>query len=111
MFDILDRQIRLTGNQKKIITAAVIGDALEFFDYFLIGFVLAFLTRPLERSLSDNRPSCCCRRGSAPILGAYTLGLAGRTASAAGQGFHRHRAELLGRQTTMRRSWACRPCG
>jgi len=47
MFDILDRQIRLTGNQKKIITAAVIGDALEFFDYFLIGFVLAFLIGPL----------------------------------------------------------------
>ena len=43
MFDVLDRQTRLTGNQKKIITAAVIGDALEFFDYFLIGFVLAFL--------------------------------------------------------------------
>ena len=38
MFEILDRQTKLTGNQKKIIAAAVIGDALEFFDYFLIGF-------------------------------------------------------------------------
>ena len=42
MFEILDRHTNLTGNQKKIIAAAVIGDALEFFDYFLIGFVLAF---------------------------------------------------------------------
>ena len=33
MFEILDRQTRLTGNQKKILAAAIIGDALEFFDY------------------------------------------------------------------------------
>lgn len=46
MFDVLDRQTRLTGNQKKIIAAAVIGDALAFFDYFLIGYVLAFIVGP-----------------------------------------------------------------
>ena len=33
MFEILDRQKRLTGNQIKILAAAIIGDALEFFDY------------------------------------------------------------------------------
>jgi putative MFS transporter len=43
MFEVLDRQERLTGNQKRIITAAILGDALEFFDYFLIGFVLPFM--------------------------------------------------------------------
>src|SRR5260370_35780186 len=43
MFEVLDRQTSLTGNQKKIIAAAVIGDALEFFDYFLTGSVLAFV--------------------------------------------------------------------
>ena len=43
MFALLDRQERLTGNQKRIITAAILGDALEFFDYFLIGFVLPFM--------------------------------------------------------------------
>ena len=43
MFDVLDRQTTLTGNQKKIIGAAIIGDALEFFDYFLISYVLAFV--------------------------------------------------------------------
>jgi hypothetical protein len=30
MFEILDRRTRLTGNQIKILSAAVIGDALEF---------------------------------------------------------------------------------
>jgi putative MFS transporter len=43
MFAALDQQARLTGNQKRIIVAAVLGDALEFFDYFLIGFVLPFM--------------------------------------------------------------------
>src|SRR5438309_564245 len=46
MFEILDRRTSLTRNQIKILTAAIIGDALEFFDYFLIGFVLAFLIGP-----------------------------------------------------------------
>ncbi len=46
MFERLDAQQRLTGNQKKIVAAAILGDALEFFDYFLIGFVLAFIIGP-----------------------------------------------------------------
>jgi MFS transporter, putative metabolite:H+ symporter len=46
MFDILERQPRLTGNQHRIIAAAILGDMLEFFDYFLIGFVLAFIVGP-----------------------------------------------------------------
>jgi putative MFS transporter len=43
MFEALDRRRSLTGNQKRIIAAAILGDMLEFFDYFLIGFVLAFV--------------------------------------------------------------------
>jgi hypothetical protein len=46
MFETLDRRARLTGNRIKVLSAAIIGDALEFFDYFLIGFVLAFLIGP-----------------------------------------------------------------
>ena len=46
MFELLDRQTRLTGNQRKIVAAAILGDMLEFFDYFLIGFVLAFVVGP-----------------------------------------------------------------
>jgi MFS transporter, putative metabolite:H+ symporter len=46
MFALLERQQRLTGNQRRIILAAILGDMLEFFDYFLIGFVLAFIVSP-----------------------------------------------------------------
>src|SRR5689334_740894 len=51
MFDVLDRQTTLTGNQKKILAAAIIGDALEFFDFFLIAFVFAFLIGPWKLTL------------------------------------------------------------
>ena len=40
----------LTGNHYKLIIAAVLGDMLEFFDYFIIGFVLAFIVGPWHLS-------------------------------------------------------------
>jgi putative MFS transporter len=43
MLDVLERQQRLTGNQWKIISAAILGDMLDFFDYGLIAFALAFI--------------------------------------------------------------------
>src|SRR5580658_10693095 len=43
MLDVLERQQRLTTNQWKIVSAAILGDMLDFFDFFLIGYVLAFL--------------------------------------------------------------------
>ena len=43
MLELLDRQQKLTANQWKIALAATIGDMLDFFDFFLIGFVLAFI--------------------------------------------------------------------
>src|SRR5580693_5656683 len=43
MLDLLERQKKLTLNQWKIISAAIIGDMLDFFDFFLIGYVLAFI--------------------------------------------------------------------
>ncbi len=51
MFEVLDRQTHLSANQNKIVVAAIIGGALEFLDYFLIGFVLAFIIRPLGLAL------------------------------------------------------------
>lgn len=45
MFDVLERQERLTANQWKIFAAVVLGDMLDFFDFFLIGYVLAFVVR------------------------------------------------------------------
>ncbi len=54
MFEVLDRQTSLTVNQKKILAAAIIGDALEFFDYFLIAFVLAFLIGPWKLTFGQS---------------------------------------------------------
>ena len=46
MLEYLERQQTLTGHQLRIVVAAVLGDMLEFFDYFLVGFVLAFIVVP-----------------------------------------------------------------
>jgi MFS transporter, putative metabolite:H+ symporter len=43
MLEHLERQVSLTKNQYKIFAAALIGDMLDFFDFYLIGFVLAFI--------------------------------------------------------------------
>jgi putative MFS transporter len=43
MLEHLERQESLTTNQWKIFAAATIGDMLDFFDFYLIGFILAFI--------------------------------------------------------------------
>ncbi len=43
MLEHLERQQSLTVNQWKIFAAAMVGDMLDFFDFYLIGFVLAFI--------------------------------------------------------------------
>ncbi|HEY2615958.1 MAG TPA: MFS transporter, partial [Acetobacteraceae bacterium] len=43
MLEHLEQQKKLTGNQWRIIATANLGDMLDFFDFFLIGFVLAFI--------------------------------------------------------------------
>jgi MFS transporter, putative metabolite:H+ symporter len=73
MFEVLDRQTRLTGNQKKIIAAAVIGDALEFFDYFLIGYVLAFVIGPWKLTFGQSA-IVLLSSGVGAIIGAYVWG-------------------------------------
>ncbi len=73
MFDTLDRQVALTGNQKKIIAAAVIGNALEFFDYFLIGFVLAFIIGPWQLTFGQSA-IVLLSSGVGAIIGAYFWG-------------------------------------
>ena len=43
MLEHLEKQESLTANQWKIFAAATVGDMLDFFDFYLIGFVLAFI--------------------------------------------------------------------
>ena len=45
MLELLEQQTKLTANQWKIAGAATLGDMLDFFDFFLIGFVLAFVVK------------------------------------------------------------------
>jgi putative MFS transporter len=48
MLERLERQEKLTANQWKIIATANVGDMLDFFDFFLIGYVLAFILKDWE---------------------------------------------------------------
>src|SRR5438046_6933122 len=73
MFEILDRRANLTGNQLKLLTAAIIRDALEFFDYFLIGFVLAFLIGPWKLTFGQSA-IVLMSSGIGAIIGAYVWG-------------------------------------
>src|SRR5580700_10877694 len=54
MLNYLERQTSLTGNQRRIIFAAVLGDMLEFFDYFLIGYVVAFVAGPWKLTFGES---------------------------------------------------------
>jgi MFS transporter, putative metabolite:H+ symporter len=45
MLEHLEQQKSLTTNQWKIFAAATIGDMLDFFDFYLIGFILAFIVK------------------------------------------------------------------
>src|SRR4030081_1001909 len=73
MFEILDRQTRLSDNQIRIPPAAIIGDALEFFDYFLIGFVLAFLIGPWKLTFGQSAV-VLMSSGIGAIIGAFAWG-------------------------------------
>jgi len=54
MLEILERQQRLTLNQWKIVSAAILGDMLDFFDFFLIGYVLAFIVGAWHLSFIES---------------------------------------------------------
>ncbi|MGH9375116.1 MAG: MFS transporter [Terriglobia bacterium] len=42
----IDNQAHLTRNQKLLVVTVVVAAALEFFDYYIVAFVLAFITKP-----------------------------------------------------------------
>jgi putative MFS transporter len=45
---------RITRNHMKVIVAGILGDLLEFFDYSLISFVLAFVVIPWKLSYGQS---------------------------------------------------------
>jgi MFS transporter, putative metabolite:H+ symporter len=45
VIELLEQQKKLTANQWKLIATANLADLLDFFDFFLIGYVLAFITK------------------------------------------------------------------
>src|SRR6195952_4168402 len=73
MFNRLDQAKSLTINQIKIIAAAIVGDMLEFFDYYLIGFVLAFIIKPWHLTFGQSAV-ILLSSGVGAILGAVIWG-------------------------------------
>jgi putative MFS transporter len=54
MLERLERQEKLTANQWKIIATANVGDMLDFFDFFLIGYVLAFILKDWQLTYGQS---------------------------------------------------------
>ena len=50
----LERQKKLTASQWKIIATANLGDMLDFFDFFLIGYVLAFIFKEWQLTYAES---------------------------------------------------------
>jgi putative MFS transporter len=63
----------LTKNHYKLITAAVLGDMLEFFDYWIIGFVLAFIVIPWRLSFGASA-IVLLSAGVGSLIGAFFFG-------------------------------------
>jgi putative MFS transporter len=73
MLDLLERRTQLTSNQWKIISAAILGDMLNFFDFFLIGFVLAFIVGAWHLTYGQSA-WILLSAGIGAVLGAFFWG-------------------------------------
>jgi len=67
VLDLLERQTKLTANQWKIAGAATLGDMLDFFDFFLIGFVLAFVVKEWNLTYGQSGAILLASGVSAPF--------------------------------------------
>ena len=67
MLDLLEHQKKLTANQWKIAGAATLGDMLDFFDFFLIGFVLAFVVKEWNLTYGQSGAILLASGVSAPF--------------------------------------------
>ena len=73
MMAILDRQTRLKGNQYRIILAAILGDMMEFFDYFVIAFVFIVIVGPWKLTYGQAA-MVFLSSGVGAIFGAFVWG-------------------------------------
>jgi MFS transporter, putative metabolite:H+ symporter len=67
MLDHLERQQKLTRNQWKIFAAATIGDMLDFFDFLLISFILAFIVKDWNLTYGQSGAILLASGVSAPL--------------------------------------------
>src|SRR6516164_1540716 len=54
MLERLEQQKKLTANQWRIILTTNLGDMLDFFDFFLIGYVLAFILKEWQLTYGES---------------------------------------------------------
>jgi putative MFS transporter len=67
MLELLEQQQKLTKNQWLIAGAATLGDMLDFFDFFLIGFVLAFIVKDWNLTYGESGAILLASGVSAPF--------------------------------------------
>src|SRR5258708_9111488 len=67
MLELLEQQKKLTTNQWKIFAAATIGDMLDFFDFLLIAFVLAFIVKDWNLTYGQSGTILLASGVSAPL--------------------------------------------
>jgi putative MFS transporter len=76
MLERLENQKKLTANQWKIIATANIGDMLDFFDFFLIGYVLAFILKDWQLTYGQSAV-ILASAGLGAVPGAFFWGWVG----------------------------------
>jgi putative MFS transporter len=54
MLEYLEQQKKLTGNQLRLLAVTIICNLLEFYDLFLVGFVLAFVAGPWKLTYGQS---------------------------------------------------------
>jgi putative MFS transporter len=67
---------KLTANQWKIIATANVGDMLDFFDFFLIGYVLAFILKEWQLTYGQSA-LILISAGVGAVLGGFFWGWMG----------------------------------
>src|SRR5229473_1787793 len=76
MLERLEKQKKLTVNQWKIIATANVGDMLDFFDFFLIGYVLAFILKEWQLTYGQSAV-ILISAGIGAVLGGFFWGWMG----------------------------------